>query len=113
MNTIKIILLIITDYNAGWVEARNPTYQNKRFASVLSLGVLRPDEASGLKPAISPVVILNMSRKKLFLPPMLNFFSDGLNLKQTAGLVNRVEGVFTWRIFPILKLQKFRSYAVA
>ncbi len=36
---------------------------------------------------------------------MFNFFSDGLNLKQTAGLVNGVEGVFTGRIFPILKLQ--------
>jgi len=44
-------------------------------------------------------------QKKTFLPPMFNFFSDGLNLKQTAGLVNGVEGVFTGRIFPILKLQ--------
>jgi len=24
MNTIKIILLIMTDYNVGWVQARNP-----------------------------------------------------------------------------------------
>ena len=42
---------------------------------------------------------------------MLNFFSDGLNLKQTAVSVNGVEGVFTGRIFPILKLQKFMNNA--